>query len=316
MTTTWAPTYGPLLATRTREVYGQSFDRHIGSRLGHLALHAITPPVLARWQTAELAAGPEALRKARIVLSAILQTAVEAGLIAANPVRSVRAPKAPTRDETRPLAPLAVEALRAELGHRDAVLVSLLAYAGLRPGEARELRWGHVGERTLVVNAAKTGRRRTVRLLDPLRADLLVWRMASGRPADDAPVIPRPSDGAVMSARSFNDWRGATFAPALAAAGLSSARPYDLRHSFASLLLHEGRSVVDVARQLGHGANLTLSTYGPSLTSSTALRTSPQRTRFAPLARAMFARRSRSSTLPAENRRVSRTFPPGGALPV
>ena len=41
-----------------------------------------------------------------------------------------------------------------------------------------------------------------------------------------------------------------------------SARPYDLRHSFASLLLHEGRSVVSVARQLGHGAGLTLSTYG------------------------------------------------------
>jgi integrase len=35
-----------------------------------------------------------------------------------------------------------------------------------------------------------------------------------------------------------------------------------LRHSFASLLLHEGRSVVYVARQLGHDARLTLTTYG------------------------------------------------------
>jgi integrase len=41
-----------------------------------------------------------------------------------------------------------------------------------------------------------------------------------------------------------------------------SARPYDLRHSFASLLLHEGRNVIVVARQLGHDARLTLSTYG------------------------------------------------------
>ncbi len=38
--------------------------------------------------------------------------------------------------------------------------------------------------------------------------------------------------------------------------------PYDLRHSFASLLLHEGRSVIYVARQLGHDATLTLKTYG------------------------------------------------------
>ena len=34
------------------------------------------------------------------------------------------------------------------------------------------------------------------------------------------------------------------------------------RHSFASLLLHEGRSVIYVARQLGHDARLTLTRYG------------------------------------------------------
>ena len=35
---------------------------------------------------------------------------------------------------------------------------------------------------------------------------------------------------------------------------LADARPYALRHSFVSLLLHEGRSVIYVARQVGHGA--------------------------------------------------------------
>lgn len=46
-------------------------------------------------------------------------------------------------------------------------------------------------------------------------------------------------------------------------AGLASVpRPYDLRHSFASLLLAEGRTVHYVAAQLGHSPALTLSTYG------------------------------------------------------
>ena len=49
---------------------------------------------------------------------------------------------------------------------------------------------------------------------------------------------------------------------AAAAAGVPDATPYTLRHSFCSLLLHEGRSVIYVARQLGHDAKLTLSTYG------------------------------------------------------
>ena len=44
--------------------------------------------------------------------------------------------------------------------------------------------------------------------------------------------------------------------------GRSNGIPYTLRHSFRSLLLHEGRSVPYVARQMGHGAQLTLSTYG------------------------------------------------------
>jgi hypothetical protein len=44
--------------------------------------------------------------------------------------------------------------------------------------------------------------------------------------------------------------------------GIDGARPYDLRHAFASLLIHEGRlSVVDIAAQLGHNPTVCLDTY-------------------------------------------------------
>lgn len=46
------------------------------------------------------------------------------------------------------------------------------------------------------------------------------------------------------------------------AVGIERARPYDLRHAFASLLIHEGRlSVVDIAAQLGHNPTVCLDTY-------------------------------------------------------
>jgi integrase len=152
---------------------------------------------------------------------------------------------------------------------RDAMLVGLMAYAGLRPGEALALRWGDVREHTLIVQRAvslgdvkgtKTGGSRTVRLLAPLAADLKAWRLRSGRPADSALVIP--GQEGPWTEQAYMSWRRQAFARALKAAGVESARPYDLRHSFASLLLHEGRSVIYVARQLGHGAQLTLGTYG------------------------------------------------------
>jgi integrase len=45
-------------------------------------------------------------------------------------------------------------------------------------------------------------------------------------------------------------------------AGLGRIRPYDLCHSFVSLLIAEGRSIVEVARQAGHSATMALDTYG------------------------------------------------------
>ena len=65
--------------------------------------------------------------------------------------------------------------------------------------------------------------------------------------------------GGEWSEVGYEQWITRVWAPALEAAGLAYQRPYDLRHSFASLLL---RSVIYAARQLGHSAQLTMRTYG------------------------------------------------------
>jgi integrase len=61
---------------------------------------------------------------------------------------------------------------------------------------------------------------------------------------------------------AYQSWRRRAFNRAARAAGLAHARPYDLRHSFALLLMCEGRSVINVARELGHDPRLTLTRYG------------------------------------------------------
>src|SRR3712207_8563861 len=68
---------------------------------------------------------------------------------------------------------------------RSATMVSVLAYAGVRPGEMLALERSHIGDETLLVEQAaaygklklqKTGRAcRTVDLLDALAEDLAVW---------------------------------------------------------------------------------------------------------------------------------------------
>jgi integrase len=151
----------------------------------------------------------------------------------------------------------------------DATLVSVLAYAGLRPGEAIGLRWHDVGARTLLVErsvafgelkSTKTSSTRSVWLLTPLAEDLAAWRELTQMPAANDFVFPAP-DGSAWNADRARNWRKRAFAEAAEVAGVPDARPYDLRHSFISLLIAQGATVVEVARQAGHAPTMTLSTY-------------------------------------------------------
>jgi integrase len=74
---------------------------------------------------------------------------------------------------------------------QDAVLISLLAYAGLRPEEALALVWGDITARHIRVERAVAlgeireddvvkRHDRSVRLLQPLAEDLRAWKPARG----------------------------------------------------------------------------------------------------------------------------------------
>lgn len=265
----------PNLTPGTRKNYATVFDAHILPRVGGRALRDVTPNVVDRLR-ADLEAsgvGPAATRKALVVLQGIFSCAVRWGHVQTNPVAGVRKPTAKRKRAVVPPPPVVVERMRAQLRGdgrlRDATLIAVLAYAGLRPQEALALAWGRVRERTLLIERAqsdagikgtKTGQTRSVRLVAPLAADLAEWRLASGRPADDALVFPT-RDGHLWREHHWRNWRRRTFDPIAKVVGASGMRPYDLRHAFCSLLIHEGLSVVEVARQAGHAPTMTLDTY-------------------------------------------------------
>jgi integrase len=260
----------PNLQESTLRRYSRMWDRHVLPHLGRYRLREITPEVVASYR-ADLSArgvGDASTRKAMFLLQGVLGLAVLHGAIAYNPVKAVRKPRQVSRT-VRPLAPQTVEAIRRQLSLRDATLVSVLAYAGLRPGEALALRWSSVRKRTLLIEGSisygrekstKTNATRSVRLLAPLAQDLAEWRLACGRPGEDAWIFARP-DGEPWHNDDYRNWRKRGFVPAAKEAGLKEPRPYDLRHSFVSLLIAEGRNIVEVARQAGHSPTVALDTY-------------------------------------------------------
>jgi integrase len=167
----------------------------VGGRRGRERSERPQPPLtrvaVFQGKLVRAGVGPHAIRKAMILLGAILQRAAEGRRIAYNPQRVVRRARLPMAEEVRPLAPLTIERMRAAAAsEREAAILSVLGYAGLRRGELRILQWGHVRSRTLLVTAEKRRRRRSVRLLEPLADDLRVWREQSGTPRDGELVFP------------------------------------------------------------------------------------------------------------------------------
>jgi integrase len=150
---------------------------------------------------------------------------------------------------------------------RDAALLSLLAYAGLRPGEAFALRWDCVGDRALIVEhgradgslkATKTDRIRTVGLLRSALEDLEAWRAVA--PADRDLLFPR-RDGEVFRDADYQNWRRRIFGPTSEAAGAVEATPYTLRHSFASLLVQAGWNALEIAHEMGNSPEVVQRDY-------------------------------------------------------
>jgi integrase len=269
----WWEVHSPNLARATREAYEGAWEKLIEPRLGKLRLSEITPLALEQFMRSLLASGvgEASAEKAWVVLSSMLGRAEAWGWAARNPVRAASKPrKQNARRVPRPLTPIDIEAIRLQLGQPDATLVALLAYAGLRPGEALALQWGDIGEQAIHISRSvsfgeakgtKTGARRRVPILAALRGDLNEWRMASGRPRDSALVFPGP-DGRLWDDGRYRRWRRRVFKNALQAAELDpSTRVYDLRHAYASLMIKSGLNVVEVAARLGHSPSVCLDTY-------------------------------------------------------
>lgn len=251
----WWPRYAiPNLRDSTRKRYLEVWGAYLLPRVGGYELRQITPMLVEdlRDELKAQGLGAASQRKALLLLSGILKRAASRGLIPSNPVAMIDKPKTPALHRPQPLAPATVEQIRRQLRPRDQTLVSLLAYGGLRPGEAMGARWEDLAERTLYIPPRKTSKERHLKLLSPLAQDLAEWRMACGRPESQlifAPTSARNSGGESV----WSNWVKRVYVPAARAAGVTGdMRAYRLRSSFVSLLLWEGQSLTRVAEQAGH----------------------------------------------------------------
>ena len=262
----WWDTYATThLRPNTLLSYTTLLDNWIVPYLGRKRLREISRETIDAYCARLRAdgAGVPTVNRSLGLLQGVFHRAVEWRRLAWNPVVGTRRLTHSRSETIDARAPETVELIRRQLDPQNAALVSVLAYEGLRPGEAYALLWADVLDdrgkpRTrLIVRRAISGgevttpksrRAREPELFAPVARELAALHRAQDRPAPDALVFP---DGGGGHLRRQN-WRRRVWAPALARAGLPYFRSYDLRHTCATLLLYEGRALNEVAEHLGH----------------------------------------------------------------
>jgi integrase len=262
----WWDTYAVThLRPNTLETYTTLLDKWIVPYLGTKRLREITRATIDAYAARLRAdgAGAPTINRTLGLLQGVFHRAVEWGRLGWNPVVGVRRVAHSRAETIDARAPETVEAIRAELDQQNAALVSVLAYEGLRPAEAYALVWRDVlDDRSRPraslrvqkaisgdeVTTTKSQRGREPELFKPIARELVELYLARGRPSLDTLVFPDSEGGHLRR----QNWRRRVWIPAIERAGVSYFRSYDLRHTCATLLMYEGRTLNEVAEHLGH----------------------------------------------------------------
>jgi hypothetical protein len=227
---TWAPIHLAPLAPKTRELYAGLYDKHISPWLGSYQLRQLTPedhrPLAGqparRWRSDRVdPQEPDAARRN--------PSARVGGRTDHEQPAAPRAQGSAGRE--RRSSPAGTSDDRSDMQRSEAARLHGGAFARVRRTEttgSTRPTLGDVGERTLTVHSPKTHRHRqqprSVRLLAPLAQDLREWRLLSGRPNDNAPLIPG-GDGGEWTEVGYRLWSQRAWATALSDAGIPYQRP-------------------------------------------------------------------------------------------
>ncbi|HEY2180091.1 MAG TPA: hypothetical protein VGH09_00285 [Solirubrobacteraceae bacterium] len=111
-------------------------DRRWRREIADTSLRHLTPKLIEDWRNERLkaGAGAQSIRKAMVVMQAMLERAKRDGKVKLNASREVKKPSGKRKGSIAVVSPEKVEQLRAHLDDEGKALVSVLAYSGVRPG--------------------------------------------------------------------------------------------------------------------------------------------------------------------------------------
>jgi integrase len=275
----WEPAILPTLKFATQRSYRHLTRRHLVPFFGDHPLCEIKRQHVQGFVTEKMTRQKfswKTCMHVRNLLSKILNTAVDWEYLPVNPVRGVKLPARPLREDRRFLTVDEVMRLLTELDGPAYTLILSAVLTGMRIGELLALRWKNVDfERRIIrvreavfeghVSTPKTRSGLRDIPIGPALEHALREHHARRRIADDSLVFPT-RNGTYQRPGNLYKRR---LLPACAKAGLRRFSWHDFRHTHATLLSDMGEPLKTAQAQLGHASlSTTAEIYAHAIPSS------------------------------------------------
>jgi integrase len=239
----WAKRHRSEETIRNYVWHGQSFSEHSG----YLLSSALKPIHVTRWIDTH-GWGPTTERNARRSVYRAFSWACEEGILAVNPLKGMKCPKARTRQ--RIMTRQEYAALM-KYGRREFKLfLFALRQTGCRPKEARLLKWSQVTDDRWVLDKHKTadavGKSRIIYLTKPMRRLMENLRRKTGSEYVFVNSQGKPWTTNAIKLRIQRIKDKTPLADDVTA--------YLLRHAFGTNAIMNGVDVATVAELMGHSS--------------------------------------------------------------
>ncbi|MEN5032921.1 DUF3596 domain-containing protein [Pseudomonas sp. Ps21-P2] len=263
--TRWLEAKRKHIASSTFDGYRKLVDLRLIPALGDHMLVDLKRKTVRDWLDT-LRVSNKTLSNIQSCLRSALNDAAEEELVDVNPLAGwtySRKEAPPKEDDVDPFSPEEQQAVLGALSGQARNMMQFALWTGLRTSELVALDWGDIDwlrEEVTVVRAmtqAAKGRaeptktaagRRSVKLLRPAMEALKAQKVHTF--LADAEVFQNP--------RTLQRWAGdgpirkTMWVPAMKRAGVRYRRPYQTRHTYASMMLSAGEHPMWVAKQMGH----------------------------------------------------------------
>jgi integrase len=258
----WLAGKQPQIKSSTYNDYVKTI-RIVNEQFGAMQMADLKRKPIAEW-AGSLGCSNKRISNLISPLRAALTDAVHHELIDTNPISGWTYKKImpPKSSDVEPFNKDEQELILANLTGQGKNMIQFAFWTGLRTSELIELEWGDIDwvrgivrverAKTQYAEQAETTKtksgERDVKLLPPALAALMAQKAFTF--LQDGKVFHNPRTNAPWT--GDQPIRKTLWVPALKKAGIRYRRPYQTRHTFASMMLSAGEPLAWVSKQLGH----------------------------------------------------------------